>query len=1061
MTEPGELLNGRYRVREVLTGGMGQVLICDWADEAAEPGGPPADRVALKTFQRRYFFYNAARESFVREASTWLRIAHLPHVMPVIGIETIGDQPYVVMPAVPPGPLGERSIADLLGRGPLDPEVAMAYAFQVALALHGAAERIPGLVHGDLKPANVLLLGGLAFVSDFGLVSSVALGRPDLRLEGTWRYRAPELWADAAAPTSVAGDVYAFGALLFEMLVGHAPVAASGDQREDWAAAHRELSPQVPDGFPAAGLPAAVMALALSCLAKDPGERPSDFTDVIGRIHSIYEQFDPAGMARLTRQAYEMGAMGAALEQAPVLRRERVLSLQALSEFEQALEELDTIPPEEYDAQLWVARGAALSSLNRPEEALDALECGLQGELSPQQRVGALSEYGLALKRLGRFAEARELLEALVPEVRDEQLPGVLVNLATVHLEAGDGDAAVHLLEPFVRRTPGVAGAWANLGEGYALVGRYEDAAAALGRALALAPQHGLVRVRLAAMYMDHLGRLDEAWTALDEAFDSGHVSREWFVRLLAASLLLDRRDTVQDLLWAAEHKMPKELGERLVSESIDLARELADRYGGTDEPDVSAGTGQAAARDADVGATPVPVPPGDPPAPAPPGDAPAPAPPGDAPAPAPPGDAPAPAPPGDAPAPAPPGDAPAPAPPGDAPAPDADAAPTVPFLNFRYYDSFDFTIDYYQWPDAPDYGADLLLELRRRLRDPRLAVGGASLRGSPFYFTICPGCGITVLTNRDVGKAIRCRMCNTKFPTAPVHSPDFDRIVAEVSAELGIEALKDPQAPDVHVLFVQPPDTAAGDAVGEVCRTAGMAELGRNHLISAYLLQEATTRGIAKPGRPWSIWTLPRSEPDAWARDSTPKALSPVIRELQDRIPGVWTLSTTMSAQNMASMDKTVEEASAAAERTLRDAVRSGEAQARELRQLAFLLDHRGEHREAERKARAAVAADDSSAEGWWILGRVLLGQEDFAGARDALQAALARDPTSAPALTMLAHCYERLGDDERARELYVRATSRTGTSSEHDPPAIRDNGALSLITRTPTCGNGIRGRT
>jgi len=61
------------------------------------------------------------------------------------------------------------------------------------------------------------------------------------------------------------------------------------------------------------------------------------------------------------------------------------------------------------------------------------------------------------------------------------------------------------------------------------------------------------------------------------------------------------------------------------------------------------------------------------------------------------------------------------------------------------------------------------------------------------------------------------------------------------------IEALKDSQAPDVHVLFVQPPDTAAGDAVGEVCRTAGMAELGRNHLISAYLLREATTRGIAR----------------------------------------------------------------------------------------------------------------------------------------------------------------------------------------------------------------------
>ena len=61
-------------------------------------------------------------------------------------------------------------------------------------------------------------------------------------------------------------------------------------------------------------------------------------------------------------------------------------------------------------------------------------------------------------------------------------------------------------------------------------------------------------------------------------------------------------------------------------------------------------------------------------------------------------------------------------------------------------------------------------------------------------------------------------------------------------------------------------------------------------------------------------------------------------------------------------------------------------------------------------------------------FLGGALLRQEDLAAARDALEAALARDPTSVLALTMLARCYERLGDDERARELYARATSRTG---------------------------------
>ena len=709
------------------------------------------------------------------------------------------------------------------------------------------------------------------------------------------------------------------------------------------------------------------MALALSCLAKDPGQRPSGFTDVLGRIDPVYEEFAPADLVQLMMEAHELGA--ATLEQAPSMRRERVRSLLALDEAEQALEELDAIAPEQYDAHLWVTRGGALISLNRPEEAIDALERGLEGELSPAERTNALSEYALALKRLHRFTEARELFEALVPAATDEQLPGVLVNLATVYLEEGNGDEVVRLLEPFVRGTPGIPSAWANLGEGYALAGRYDDAVAAFGRALVLAPQNGLIRMRLAAVYMDHLGRLDEAWVALDEAFDSGHESREWFVRMLAASLLLDRQDTVQDMVWAAKHNMPEDLGDQLVAESVDKARELTDRYRAEpdepDEPEVRPG---------------------------------------------------------------PPEDTPVSVPPEDTPEPGTSAVPGVPFLNFRHYGFFDYTIDYYQWPDAPDYVPGLFMQLRRALRDPRFALGGSGLRGSPFSFTICPGCGITVLTNRDIGKAIRCRMCETRFPTAPVHGPEYDRIVAEVSAELGIEAPGDSQAPDVHSLFVQPPDTAAGDAVGEVCRAAGITELARNHLVSVYLFREAITRGIARPDRPWSVWTLPRTEPDAWARDSTPQALAPVVRELQSRAPGVMTLSTTLSAQVMASMDETVEDAEAAAERTLRDAVRSGEAQAPEFRRLASLLEHRGEHREAERMARAAVAADDSSAEGWEILGRALLRQEDFAAARDALEAALARDPTSVIALMMLAHCYDRLGDDERAREFYARARSRTG---------------------------------
>jgi tetratricopeptide (TPR) repeat protein len=944
MTEPGDLLGTSFRVREVLTGGMGQIFICDWESQGRDAPVP----VALKTFQRRYFFESSARLSFVREASTWLRLSHLPHIMPVILIEHIDDQPYIVMPAVPPGPAGERSIADLLERGPLDPASALAFAFQVALGLHRAAGLIDGLVHGDLKPANVLLLNGDAFLSDFGLVSAVSLGPADVRLRGTPEYQAPELRrVETARGPSVGADTSALRVLLFEMLVGRSP-------------------PEVPADFPATGLPAASMAVALACLAQDPAERPRDFHDVLARIHAVYEEYDPAGLLMLMMRASEVGdAMHA---QARDMRLLRIRGLLSLDEPRQALEELDAIPPDEYDALLWLERGIALSLLGRAEEAIEALEHALDGDLSDGERTSALSEYALALKRLDRFDDARSIYEQLMGTVSDEALPLVVINLATVHLEEGKGDDAVRLLEPFVRQRPELPEAWSNLGQGYAMVGRYDDAVAAYGRGLGLAPHDGRIRVQLAAVYMDHLGRVPEAWTALDAAFDSGHESREWFVRMLASSLLLDRKDTVDGMLWAAKNNMPEDLAESLLEEGVEMARSLAGQYSNVEKPaealtEEPVETATEKLADADP-----------PPAPA-------------------------------------------------EPAEEA-ARPGIPFLNFRFYDFFDFTIDYYQRADAEQFVPVFLQELRRAMRDPNMV---APLRGSAFYFTRCPSCSVQVLTNRDIGKHITCRMCETGWHTEPLSEPALNAIVAEVSAALGVEQTEDPGAAEVHVLFVQPPETAPPGLVGEVCGGFGMAELEPNRLMSIHMVREARARGLAKLGQAYSVWTLTAPKPAAWARDTTSPAIAEVVRELQQRTAGVLTLSTTVTVDDMAAMDETVEEVEAAAERALRERVRAGEAQAGDLRWLAKILVHRGDYDAGERIARAAIAADEGSAEGWQTLGTALFRRDDFAGSRDALEQSLAHDPTSVLVMMMLARCYDELGDQERADELYARAESST----------------------------------
>jgi serine/threonine protein kinase len=580
MPEPGELLGKSYRILEVLSGGMGEVFICEWITSPPE-GKPPesadeVQRIALKTFHRRYFFDHAVRLSFIREASSWLRLAGLPHIMPVLGIETIDDRPFVLMPAVTPGPRGERNLADVINSGSVDPGLALDYAFQLAFALREASKRIPGICHGDLKPGNVLLLNGDAYLADFGLVSAAALGRADRRLEGTWAYRAPELWTDDPPSPSVASDIYAFGVLLYELLAGTLPFSVAAHERDEWQAAHEAGRPTVPANYPSDGMPAAILALALECLSKNPADRPSDFSKLFLEINKIYQEFDILRhFARLTKTREQQ----VLTEQLPKLREQRISSLLELDEPAQALEELDAIPEDKYDAMLWMRRGTALSLLNRDEEALTCFNRALTGNLSRRDKDNCESELALSLKRLGRFDEARAVYERLLESVPADSLAPVVVNLATVYLQQRDGAGAVQLLEPLVRRNPDVAGAWANLGQAYVFVGRYSEAETAYGRALGLAPQVGQIRVMLAALYMDHLGQLDAAWSALDAAFDTGYESREWIVRTLACSLLLERRDTLAGLAVALRDNFEPDLAQKIREEGIVMAENLAKKY--------------------------------------------------------------------------------------------------------------------------------------------------------------------------------------------------------------------------------------------------------------------------------------------------------------------------------------------------------------------------------------------------------------------------------------------------------------------------------------------------
>jgi len=162
------------------------------------------------------------------------------HIVRTIGVDTSHDPPYFVMEYVK----GESLRALLSRKGRLGLDTALEYAGQVLEALEHAHDA--GVIHRDLKPENILVAetGGVKLM-DFGLgfrphregslLLSGDLGGAGESAEGTLEYMAPEMRAGEAA--SPQNDLYSFGVILFEMLVGERPQA--GDRLAD-------LNPAVP-----------------------------------------------------------------------------------------------------------------------------------------------------------------------------------------------------------------------------------------------------------------------------------------------------------------------------------------------------------------------------------------------------------------------------------------------------------------------------------------------------------------------------------------------------------------------------------------------------------------------------------------------------------------------------------------------------------------------------------------------------------------------------------------------------------------------------------------------
>ncbi len=274
-----EALGNAYAIeRELGGGGMSRVYL---ANEVAL-----GRRVVVKVLPPG-LVGDVSIARFRREISLAATLQH-PHLVPLISAGEIDGLPYYTMPYVEGESLRER-----LSHGELPIPQTISILRDVARALEYAHAK--GVTHRDIKPDNVLLAGHSAVVTDFGVakaISGAALADDTMTAVGTAlgtpAYMAPEQAAgDTAADHRV--DLYAFGAMAYEMLGGRAPFA--GRHVQAVLVAHAiEDPPDIASLRPAT--PPRLADLVMRCLAKHAGDRPQTATEVARELETVATPID-------------------------------------------------------------------------------------------------------------------------------------------------------------------------------------------------------------------------------------------------------------------------------------------------------------------------------------------------------------------------------------------------------------------------------------------------------------------------------------------------------------------------------------------------------------------------------------------------------------------------------------------------------------------------------------------------------------------------------------------------------------------------------------------------
>ncbi len=279
LTEPEELIGQMFGHFELITplgrGGMGQVYrafdtsLKRYAAVKLLRSGMGRANSALRSSDEEV-------EKLLQEAISQARVTH-PNIVTIYYVGKQDGNPFLAMELINGEPLSQRMTSVEM---PFD-EIAPV-ALEITNALNYSFDL--DIIHGDIKPSNVLITkNGTAKLSDFGMSRS-ASGDSGKNIGGTPNYLAPELLVGQLP--SVQSDMYALGVTFFEMTFGKLPLTMTGKNIPDWIEIHRKSEVVFPTPWPPR-LPEIWKTVLAKMMAKNPEDRYQSYNQLLADIRSL------------------------------------------------------------------------------------------------------------------------------------------------------------------------------------------------------------------------------------------------------------------------------------------------------------------------------------------------------------------------------------------------------------------------------------------------------------------------------------------------------------------------------------------------------------------------------------------------------------------------------------------------------------------------------------------------------------------------------------------------------------------------------------------------------